>query len=97
MKNFLLYLSFGLIINLSACSSQKKSVEKTSFDIYMSDTGPDKLHVVKVLKEQTGLSLAECKKLVDGVPQVIMKDLSKEKAEMISKEFIAVGAKTEVR
>jgi len=70
---------------------------KTSFDVVLVDAGAQKLAVVKVVKELTGLGLKEAKDLVDQAPKPIKQGISKEEAESIKKALEEAGAKVEVK
>ncbi|GAB6078941.1 MAG: 50S ribosomal protein L7/L12 [Hydrogenobaculum sp.] len=71
--------------------------EKTEFDVILSDAGANKLNVIKVVRELTGLGLKEAKDLVDGAPKPIKQGVSKEEAENIKKKLEEAGAKVEVK
>lgn len=71
--------------------------EKTEFDVVMSSFGDAKLNVVKVVKNLTGASLMEAKKLVEGVPAKIKEGVSKEDAEKVKKELEEAGATVELK
>ncbi|MCX8144174.1 MAG: 50S ribosomal protein L7/L12 [Bacteroidia bacterium] len=70
---------------------------KTSFDVILVDAGAQKLGVVKVVKELTGLGLKEAKDLVDQAPKPVKEGISKEEAESIKKALEEAGAKVEVK
>ena len=71
--------------------------EKTKFDVILSDVGAQKIQVIKVVREITGLGLKEAKDLVEGVPKPIKEGVSKEEAEAIKKKLEEVGAKVEIK
>ncbi|MFP3253859.1 MAG: 50S ribosomal protein L7/L12 [Hydrogenobaculum sp.] len=71
--------------------------EKTEFDVILQDAGANKLNVIKVVRELTGLGLKEAKDLVDGAPKPIKQGVSKEEAENIKKKLEEAGAKVEVK
>ena len=71
--------------------------EKTSFDVVLKNAGAEKLKVVKLVKELTGLGLKEAKELVDGAPSTIKEGLSKEAAEDFKKKFTEAGAVVELK
>lgn len=71
--------------------------EKTSFDIILKDGGAQKLGVVKVVKEITGLGLKEAKDLVDGAPKPIKEGVSKDEAESIKAKLEEAGAVIELK
>ena len=70
---------------------------QTEFDVVMTSFGDKKLDVVKVVKNITGASLMDAKKLVEGVPAKIKEKVSKEDAEKVKAELTAVGATVEVK
>ena len=67
--------------------------EKTEFDVELTEVGPNKVKVIKVVREVTGLGLKEAKEVVDGAPKVLKEGVSKEEAEDIQKKIEAEGAK----
>ena len=71
--------------------------EKTEFDVELTEVGPNKVKVIKVVKDATGLGLKEAKDLVDGAPKVIKEAVSKEEAEDIKTKLEAEGAKVTVK
>jgi large subunit ribosomal protein L7/L12 len=66
--------------------------EKTSFDVELTAVGSEKIKVIKVLRETTGLGLKESKELVEGAPAMVKEGLSKADAEAIKAKFAEVGA-----
>jgi large subunit ribosomal protein L7/L12 len=70
---------------------------KTSFDVILVDAGAQKLGVVKVVKELTGLGLKEAKDLVDQAPKPVKQGITKEEAESIKKALEEAGAKVEIK
>jgi large subunit ribosomal protein L7/L12 len=71
--------------------------EKTSFDVVLTEAGGQKLQVIKVVRELTGLGLKEAKDLVDGAPQPLKQGVSKDEAETIKKQIDEAGGKVEVK
>ena len=71
--------------------------EKTSFDVILKDAGAQKLGVVKVVKEITGLGLKEAKDLVDGAPKPVKEGVSKDEAESIKAKLEEAGASIELK
>ena len=67
--------------------------EKTEFDVELTDVGPNKVKVIKVVREVTGLGLKEAKDVVDGAPKVVKAGASKEEATDIKTKLEAEGAK----
>jgi large subunit ribosomal protein L7/L12 len=66
--------------------------EKSEFDIELAASGDNKIGVIKVVKEITGLGLKEAKDMVDGVPQIVKKAVKKDEAEQIKKKLVEAGA-----
>ena len=71
--------------------------EKTEFDVELTEVGPNKVKVIKVVREITGLGLKEAKEVVDGAPKVVKEAASKEEAEEIQKKLEAEGAKVTLK
>ena len=71
--------------------------EKTEFDVELTEVGPNKVKVIKVVREITGLGLKESKDLVDGAPKMIKEAVSKEEAEEIKTKVEAEGAKVTLK
>ena len=71
--------------------------EKTSFDVILKAAGPNKLQVVKLVKDLTGLGLKEAKDLVDGAPAPIKEGIAKDEADALSKSLTEAGAEVEVK
>lgn len=73
-----------------------KAEEKTSFNVVLKNAGANKIQVIKVVREATGLGLAEAKALVDGAPKNVKENLSKEDAEALKKKLEEQGAQIEL-
>ena len=71
--------------------------EKTEFDVELTEVGPNKVKVIKVVREATGLGLKEAKELVDGAPKVIKEAAEKAEAEDIKTKLEAEGAKVTLK
>ena len=71
--------------------------EKTEFDVELTEVGPNKIKVIKVVREVTGLGLKESKDMVEGAPKVVKEQVSKEEAEEIKGKFEAEGAKVTLK
>ena len=71
--------------------------EKTEFDVELTEVGPNKVKVIKVVREVTGLGLKEAKAIVDGAPKAVKEKVSKAEAEDIQKKLTEAGAKVEVK
>ena len=70
--------------------------EKTSFDVVLKDAGANKIQVIKVVRDATGLGLKEAKDLVDGAPKTVKEGASKEEAEELKAKFAEAGAVVEL-
>ncbi len=70
--------------------------EKTSFNVVLKDAGANKIPVIKVVRDATGLGLKEAKDLVDGAPKAIKEGVSKEEAEELKAKFEEAGATVEL-
>jgi len=71
--------------------------EKTEFNVILAEAGADKIKVIKVVREITGLGLKEAKDLVDGAPKPVKENVSKDEAEQIKRKLEEVGAKVELK
>ena len=71
--------------------------EKTEFDVELTEVGPNKVKVIKVVREVTGLGLKEAKDVVDGAPKVVKQGASKEEAEDVKAKLEAEGAKVTLK
>jgi len=71
--------------------------EKTNFDVVLKAAGPNKLQIVKLVKELTGLGLKEAKDMVDGAPKTIKEGLPKDEAENLRKQLAEAGAEVELK
>lgn len=71
--------------------------EQTEFDAILSEVGPNKINVIKVVREITGLGLKEAKAVVDEAPSAIKEGVSKEEAEKIAEKMSDVGAKVTIK
>jgi large subunit ribosomal protein L7/L12 len=71
--------------------------EKTEFDVVLASAGAEKIKVIKVVRELTGLGLKEAKEVVDGAPKTIKEGVAKEEAEAIKAKLAEVGATVEVK
>jgi large subunit ribosomal protein L7/L12 len=71
--------------------------EKTEFDVILQEVGSDKIKVIKVVREVTGLGLKEAKDLVESAPKPVKEGVSKDEANQIKAKFEEVGAKVEIK
>ena len=70
--------------------------EKSTFDVVLKEAGANKIQVIKVVRDATGLGLKEAKEMVDGAPKTIKEGASKEEAEELKAKFVEVGATVEL-
>ena len=80
----------------AAAGAAPAAEEKTSFDVVLKDAGANKIQVIKVVRDATGLGLKEAKDLVDGAPKTVKEGVSKEEAEELKAKFVEVGAVVEL-
>jgi large subunit ribosomal protein L7/L12 len=80
-----------------AASTAAPAEEKTEFDVILVNPGANKINVIKVVREITGLGLKEAKDLVDGAPKPVKEGVSKEEAEKIKKKLEEAGATVEIK
>ena len=66
--------------------------EKSSFDVVLKEAGANKIQVIKVVRDATGLGLKEAKDLVDGAPKTVKEGVAKDEAEALKAKFVEVGA-----
>lgn len=71
--------------------------EKTEFNVVLKEIGPNKIAVIKIVREITGLGLAEAKAVVDGAPNTVKENVAKEAAEEMAKKFKDAGATVELK
>jgi len=81
----------------AAAEAAAPAEEKTEFDAILSEVGPNKINVIKVVRELTGLGLKEAKAVVDEAPKPIKEGVSKEEAEKIAAKMAEVGAKVTIK
>ena len=85
----------GVVV--AAAGPAEAAEEKTEFDVELTEVGAEKVEVIKVVREVTGLGLKEAKDVVDGAPKVVKEGASKEEAEDIKKKLEEVGAKVTLK
>jgi large subunit ribosomal protein L7/L12 len=85
----------GVVV--AAAGPAEEAEEKTEFDVELTEVGAEKVKVIKVVREVTGLGLKEAKDVVDGAPKVVKEGASKEEAEDIKKKLEEVGAKVTLK
>jgi len=80
-----------------AAEAAPAAEEKTEFDVILTEIGSNKINVIKIVREVTGLGLKEAKELVESAPKPLKTGISKEEAEEIKKKLEEVGAKVELK
>ena len=87
----------GVVVAGPAAGGAAAGEEKSEFDVELTEVGPNKVKVIKVVREVTGLGLKEAKEVVDGAPKVVKEAASKEEAEEIKAKLEAEGAKVTLK
>ena len=87
----------GVVVAAAGADGAGAAEEKDSFDVELTEVGPNKVKVIKVVREITGLGLKEAKDAVDGAPKVIKEDATKEEAEEAKTKLEAEGAKVTLK
>jgi large subunit ribosomal protein L7/L12 len=87
----------GVVVAAAAGDTAAAAEEKTEFDVELTEVGPNKVKVIKVVREATGLGLKEAKDLVDSAPKVLKEAASKEEADDIKAKLEAEGAKVTLK
>ncbi|MCC8060684.1 MAG: 50S ribosomal protein L7/L12 [Clostridiales bacterium] len=85
------------VVVAAAAGPAEAAEEKTEFDVELTDIGPNKVKVIKVVREITGLGLKEAKDVVDNAPKTIKEGATKEEAEEIKTKLEAEGAKVTLK
>ena len=85
----------GVVV--AAAGAAEAAEEKDEFDVELTEVGPNKVKVIKVVREITGLGLKEAKDLVTSAPKVVKEGVSKEEAEAIKKQLEEAGAKVTIK
>ena len=80
-----------------AAAGGEAAAEKSSYDVVLAEAGDQKIKVIKVVRDATGLGLKEAKELVDGAPKTVKEGASKEEAEELKAKFTEVGATVELK
>ena len=87
----------GVVVAAAGDGAAAGGAEKDEFDVELTEVGPNKVKVIKVVREVTGLGLKEAKEVVDGAPKVVKEGASKEEAEDIKAKIEAEGAKVTLK
>ena len=85
------------VVVAAAGAGAAAAEEKSEFDVELTEAGPNKVKVIKVVKEATGLGLKEAKDIVDGAPKVVKEACSKEEADALKEKLEAEGAKVTLK
>lgn len=85
------------VVVAAAAGAGEAAEEKTDFDVELTEVGPNKVKVIKVVREVTGLGLKEAKDVVDGAPKVLKEGATKEEAEDVKAKLEAEGAKVTLK
>lgn len=85
----------GVVV--AAAGAAEAVEEKTEFDVELTEVGPNKVKVIKVVREATGLGLKEAKDLVDGAPKIVKEAVSKTEADEVKSKLEAEGAKVTLK
>ena len=87
----------GVVVAAAGAGAAEEAEEKTEFDVELTEVGPNKVKVIKVVREATGLGLKEAKEVVDGAPKVVQEGASKAEAEELKTKLEAEGAKVTLK
>ena len=87
----------GVVVAAAGPAAGAEVEEKTEFDVELTEVGAEKVKVIKVVREVTGLGLKEAKDLVVGAPKVVKEGAAKEEAEELKKKLEEVGAKVTLK
>ena len=83
----------GVVVAAAGGDAAGAAADKDEFDVELTEVGAEKIKVIKVVRDVTGLGLKEAKEAVEGAPKVLKEGVSKAEAESIQKKFEEVGAK----
>ena len=87
----------GVVVAAAGAGAGEAAEEKDEFDVELTEVGPNKVKVIKVVREVTGLGLKEAKEMVDGAPKVVKEAASKAEAEDIKGKLEEQGAKVTLK
>ena len=87
----------GVVVAAAGGDAAGAAEEKDSFDVELTEVGPNKVKVIKVVRDCTGLGLKEAKDVVDGAPKILKEGASKDEAEDIKKKLEEEGAKVTLK
>ena len=86
-----------IITNTTRAAPAAAVEEQTEFDVELTEAGPNKLNVIKIVREITGLGLKEAKDLVEAAPKIVKEQISKEEATALAKKIEETGAKVTLK
>ncbi len=87
----------GVVVAAAGADAGAAAEEKDSFDVELTEVGTEKVKVIKVVREATGLGLKEAKDVVDSAPKMVKEGATKEEAEELKKKLEEVGAKVTLK
>ena len=87
----------GVVVAAAGADGAAAGAEKDEFDVELTEVGPNKVKVIKVVREATGLGLKEAKEVVDGAPKIVKEGAEKAEAEDIKAKLEAEGAKVTLK
>ena len=87
----------GAVMMAGPAASAEAAEEKTEFDVVLVEAGANKINVIKEVRGITGLGLKEAKDLVEGAPQNVVENVSKQQADEIAKKLTEAGAKVQIK
>ncbi|MDE6851856.1 MAG: 50S ribosomal protein L7/L12 [Lachnospiraceae bacterium] len=87
----------GVVVAAGGAAGAEGGAEKDEFDVELTEVGPNKVKVIKVVREVTGLGLKEAKEVVDGAPKVVKEAAGKDEANEIKEKLEAEGAKVTLK
>jgi len=87
----------GVVVAAAGADAGAAAEEKDSFDVELTEVGAEKVKVIKVVREATGLGLKEAKDVVDSAPKMVKEGATKEEAEELKKKLEEVGAKVTLK
>ena len=87
----------AVAVAVGSAAAGEAAAEKTNFDVVLKAAGANKLQIVKLVKELTGLGLKEAKDVVDGAPKTIKEGLPKDEADSLMKQLLEAGAEVELK
>jgi len=90
-------MMMGGMMPMGGAAPAAAAEEKTEFDVVLQEAGANKIQVIKVVRELTGLGLKEAKDLVDGAPKTVKEGMPKDEAEKIKAKLVEQGAKVEIK